>query len=108
MHATHIYKEGWVSVPKSRQSQIIMECPRLVACRYNYLIEIEIYSSKGYQIVYLDETPYDSHNAVRKLWSDSSIQCAVSDQPSRGKSVVIFYTGRNERFANGARLLISM
>ena len=49
--------------------------PRLVAWWYKYLIEIDRYHSKGYLIVYVDETWSDLHDTVRKLWSNSSSKC---------------------------------
>ena len=48
----------------------------------------------------MDETWFESHDTGRKLWSDSSSQCAVSDQPSRSKRAVICRDGSNEGFVN--------
>ena len=50
--------------------QVIMECRRIVAWRYEYLRKIEKLRSEGYLIVYIDETWFDSHDTTRKIWSD--------------------------------------
>ena len=92
-------------IHKNTKEQTIAKL-RLVAWRYKYLIETERYHSKVYLFVYLDETWFDdSHDTVHKLWSNSSNQCAVSGQPSRGKRIVICHAGSSEGLVSGALLL---
>ena len=48
-------------------------------------MEFEKYHSKGYFIVYLEETWFNSYDTVCKMWTDNSSLCAVLGQPYRGK-----------------------
>ena len=73
-----------------------MESMKIVEWRYKHLLEIAKYIAQNYLIVYLDETWYDSHDTVKKRWTESSKESNLSAPVSKGKSVVIFHTGSAE------------
>lgn len=54
-----------------------MESVRIVARSYNYLQRLNILRSEGFQIVFLDETWYDTHDVVRKGWDDGTCNCIL-------------------------------
>ena len=84
---------------------VIMESMTIVAWRYKYLLEIEKYRSQGYLIVYLDETWFDSHDTVKKIWTDCTKESALSAPVSKGKRVVICHAGSVKGFVENALLL---
>ncbi|KAJ4447875.1 hypothetical protein ANN_09884 [Periplaneta americana] len=51
-----------------------MESARIVAWHYNYLQRLNKLRSEGSQIVFLDETWYDTHDVVQKGWDDGAIK----------------------------------
>ena len=60
---THI-KEGWVSVPKSRQSQILMECPGLAAMNMNTALTLSMNMKKDNMNKFLVKHNIDIPNPI--------------------------------------------
>ena len=82
-----------------------MESTRLQKWRYQFLRQIRKLRADGWTPVYLDETWYDTHDVVRKIWDDHSGKCVVTDKVSRGKRVVICHAGSRAGFIPSALLL---
>ena len=66
-----------------------METDRIRIWRYKYLKKIKEYRDSGYMIVYLDETWFDSHETVKRVWSDDSKETRLKGPVSKGKQIVI-------------------
>ena len=61
-----------------------------IAWMYKYLLEIAKNRAQNvYLIVYVDETWYDSHDTVKKIWTDSS-ESNLFAPVSKGKRFAIF------------------
>lgn len=60
-----------------------------IAWMYRYLLEIAKNRAQNYVIVYVDETWYDSHDTVKKIWTDSSVSNLFAPV-SKGKRFAIF------------------
>ncbi|KAJ4440794.1 hypothetical protein ANN_10640 [Periplaneta americana] len=73
-----------------------MESARIVAWRYNYLQRLNKLRSEGSQIVFLDETWYDTHDVVRKGWDDGTCNCILKSPSSRGKRIMVLHAGGRE------------
>ena len=82
-----------------------MESARLQKWRYEFLRNIKKLRGQGWTPVYLDETWYDTHDVVRKIWDDKSDKCVVTDKVSKGKRVVICHAGTRAGFIPSALLL---
>ena len=96
---------GLVKTEKADNQKVIMKSPRLVAWRYKYLINVHKYHEDGYLIVYLDETWFVSHDAVRMLRSDSTKSSSLSEPPLRGKRAVKCHAGKSKSFLEYSLLL---
>ena len=77
---------------------------KFIAWRYKYLLEIVKYRAQNYAMVYLDEIWYDSHDTVKKIWTDSK-ESNLSAPVSKGKKVVICHAGSAEGFVDNTFLL---
>lgn len=84
---------------------IIMESPRIVLLRQEYLRKIREYRELGKTIIYLDETWYDTHDVVKYGWIDNSKNCTLNTPCSRGKRVIILHAGNENGFVPNALLL---
>lgn len=84
---------------------VIMESRRIVALRVEYLEKIKEYRQLNRQIVYLDETWFDTHDVVQYGWVDSSHNCVLNTPCSRGKRVIILHAGSVNGFVPNALLL---
>ncbi|KAJ4442121.1 hypothetical protein ANN_11987 [Periplaneta americana] len=73
-----------------------MESARIVAWRYNYLQCLNKLRSEGSQIVFLDETWYDTHDVVWKGWDDGTCNCILKSPSSRGKRIMELHAGGRE------------
>ena len=96
----HVLVKTGLQYQKADNQKVIMKSPRLVAWRYKYLINVHKYHEDGYLIVYLDETWFVSHDAVRMLRSDSTKSSSLSEPPLRGKRVVKGHLLENTLTAN--------
>ena len=68
-----------------------MESARLISRCYEFLRKINKLRSEGYLPIYIYETWYDTHNTIKKMWSDGSAKCQVSKFASKGRRVVIYH-----------------
>ena len=82
-----------------------MESARLVAIRLQFLADIRRYREEGRKLFYLDETWYDTHDAAREGWSDSTKKCYLNNPVSRGKRIVILHAGSEDGFVEKALFL---
>ncbi|KAJ4430004.1 hypothetical protein ANN_22209 [Periplaneta americana] len=82
-----------------------MESARIVTWRYNYLQRLNKLRSEGSQIVFLDETWYDTHDVVRKGWDDGTCNCILKSPSSRGKRIMVLHAGE-ERMGSQLSLFI--
>ena len=78
---------------KTNNRTVLMEIPRIAARRYEYLRKIRKLRAEGFLPVFIDETWYDTHDVVKKAWSDNSGRCNVSKFISKGKRIVICDAG---------------
>ncbi|XP_063390348.1 uncharacterized protein LOC134675930 [Cydia fagiglandana] len=85
--------------------QKIMESPRLVDLRKEYLKKIREFRSEGRNIVVTDETWYDTHDIVKKGWVDTSGKCCLNAPCSRGQRVIILLAGSKHGSVPGSLLL---
>lgn len=90
---------------KLDKRMVIMESPRLVKHRQDYLRKIKEYRDAGREIVYLDETWFDTHDVVQYGWMDDSKKCNLSGPCSRGKRIIILHAGSKDGFIPNALLL---
>lgn len=90
---------------KLNQRMAIMESPRLVMQRQDYLRQIKDYRESKRHIVYLDETWFDSHDVIRYGWVDNSQNCCLQAPSSRGKRIIILHAGSENGFVPNALLL---
>ena len=72
-----------------------MEIPRIAARRYEYLRKIRKLRAKGFLPVITDETWYNTHDIVKKAWSDNSGRRNVSKFISKGKKLESAMPDRN-------------
>lgn len=84
---------------------VIMESHRIVVLRQEYLRKIKEYRQQNRDIIYLDETWFDTHDVVRYGWVDESKNCSLSTPCSRGKRIIILHAGNENGFVKNALLL---
>ena len=85
--------------------EVLMESPRIMAWRWEFLRKIRKLRAEGYTPVYLDETWFDSHDTVSRLLSDGSKSCSLRGPVSRGKRIDIAHAGTSNGFIPGSLLL---
>ena len=83
----------------------IMETERLRKHRVEFIRTIRQYRNAGRNIVYLDETWFDTHEVSRKGWIDYSGKCVLNIPPARGKRVIILHAGNENGWINNCLLL---
>ena len=74
---------------RSNNREVLMESPRIMAWRWEFLRKIRKLRAEGYTPVYLDETWSDSHVTVSRLLSDGSKSCCLRGPVSGGNIIVI-------------------
>lgn len=84
---------------------VIMESHRIVELRQKYLRKIKEYRQLNRNIVYLDETWFDTHDVVQYGWVDGSKNCSLGTPCSRGKRIIILHAGNENGFVKNALLL---
>lgn len=84
---------------------VIMESQRIVELRQEYLRKIKEYRETNREIVYLDETWFDTHDIVKYGWVDNTKNCSLNTPCSRGKRVIILHAGSENGFVPNALLL---
>lgn len=90
---------------KVNNRMVIMESQRIVKLRAEYLRKIKDYREDNRNIVYLDETWFDTHAVVQYGWVDNSTNCSLNTPCSRGKRVIILHAGNENGFIQNALLL---
>jgi transposase len=84
----------------------IMETQRLKRMRWDYILQIRKYREEKRNIVYLDETWYDTHDVVSKgLVTDEINKCILNTPPARGKRVIILHAGGKDGWVCNGLLL---
>jgi transposase len=83
----------------------IMESERLRVHRTKFIREIREYGRQKRNIVYLDETWFDTHEVLSKGWVDDSGKCQLNVPPARGKRVIILHAGNEDGWVNNGLLL---
>lgn len=83
----------------------IMESLRIVRLRQEYLRKIKEFRYQGRNIIFLDETWFDTHDIVKYGWVDESKNCCLNTPCSRGKRVIILHAGNENGFIPNALLL---
>lgn len=90
---------------KINNRMVIMESRRIVERRQEYLHKINEYRESKRNIVYLDETWFDTHDVVQYGWVDESQNCSLNTPCSRGKRIIILHAGGENGFVPNALLL---
>ena len=80
---------------------VIMESHRIVALLQEYLRKIQECRQAKREIVYLDETWFDTHDVVDYGWVDDSSNCKLNGPCSRGKRVIILHAGSDKSLLFG-------
>lgn len=87
------------------QRHAIMESPRLIKCRMEYVRAIKNFRLEGKNIIFLDETWYDTHDLKKKGFADQSSKCFLNAPCSRGQRIIILHAGSKNGWIPGALLL---
>ena len=90
---------------KTNNRTVLMEIPRIAARRYEYLRKTRKLRAEGFLPVFIDETWYDTHDVVRKAWSDNSGRCNFSKFILKGKRIVICSAGSEFGFIPNSLLM---
>ena len=69
---------------KTNNHTVLMEIPCITARHYEYLRKMRKLQADGFLSVFMDEIWYDTHDVVKKAWSDNSGRCNVSKFISKG------------------------
>jgi transposase len=85
----------------------LLEQPRLINWKHNYLDKIELARNENRKIFYLDETWYNTGDSKTKSWSDGSNFC-LKKCPSinRGERLMIIHCGNEDGFINDGLFVI--
>lgn len=83
---------------KLDRRQKLMESSRIAKERRIYLDKIRQFREENRNIVYLDETWYDTHETKQKGWTDGTTKTTLDAPPSRGKRIIIVHAGNENGF----------
>lgn len=100
-----LLKEMDFKYKKYERRSFVMESSRIRIWRYKYLQKITKARESGKDIIYLDETWYDSHDGVRKGWTDDSKNCIADTPASRGKRLIILHAGSHKGWVDNCLLV---
>uniref|UniRef100_A0A6P7GGG4 Uncharacterized protein LOC114337827 n=1 Tax=Diabrotica virgifera virgifera TaxID=50390 RepID=A0A6P7GGG4_DIAVI len=92
---------------KINKRSSIMDSPRLIKWRNEYLDAISKFRDEGRPIFYLDETWFDTHDTAQKGWTDDSIKCAPNYPINRGQRINILNIGSKTGWLGGDSFLLS-
>ena len=67
----HLLKEMGFKFKNHDNRKYVMEQPRVIAQRHNFLRKIRKYRREGRPIIYLDETWLNTHHSLTKCWIDN-------------------------------------
>ncbi|CAH2006191.1 unnamed protein product [Acanthoscelides obtectus] len=90
---------------KLDKRMVIMESSRIVELRQEFLHKVKIYREQKRNLIYLDETWYDTHDVVQYGWVDDSNKCILNAPCNRGKRIIILHAGSEKGFIPNALLL---
>ncbi|XP_076282936.1 uncharacterized protein LOC143211640 [Lasioglossum baleicum] len=101
-------------IVRKRNSALIDE-PRIVYWRQQYIERIRTLREEGRPIYYLDETWINAGDCKRRLWVDASVSCprnaeerglsiGIPAPTGRGKRLIILHVGSADGFVPGALL----
>ncbi|CAH1982636.1 unnamed protein product [Acanthoscelides obtectus] len=90
---------------KLDKRMVIMESSRIVELRQEFLHKVKIYREQKRNLIYLDETWYDTHDVVQYGWVDDSNKCILNASCNRGKRIIILHAGSENGFIPNALLL---
>lgn len=85
------------------KNECLMETEIIRKWRYEYLENIQQYRQENRPIIYLDETWYDTHDIIKKGWSDQSGKCKINIPISKG--IMTLNAGGENGFVQGALYL---
>ncbi|CAG0896840.1 unnamed protein product, partial [Cyprideis torosa] len=91
---------GYSKKTINRQAKIV-NTKRLVSLRQDFLEKVARFREEGFQLNYLDETWYDTHDTTKKAWLKKGKSYAFDMPSSRGKRLVILHTGSEDGFMEG-------
>lgn len=83
----------------------ILKSPRLQIWRIEYIDKIRQFRREGRPIYYLDETWYDTHDVLRKGWTDNTDKSCMNTPVSRGKRIIILHAGNENGWVPNCLLL---
>ncbi|CAK1595274.1 unnamed protein product [Parnassius mnemosyne] len=92
---------------KLDERRTVMESPRLLLLREKFINKIRLRRSAGKNIIYLDETWFDTHDTLKKVYTDNSPSCTTKAPCSRGKRLIILHAGGEQGWIPGALLISS-
>ncbi|XP_050508065.1 uncharacterized protein LOC126885527 [Diabrotica virgifera virgifera] len=92
---------------KINKRSSIMDSPRLIKWRNEYLDAISKLRDEGRPIFYLDETWFDTHDTAQKGWTDDSTKCAPNYPINRGQRIIILNIGSKNGWLGGESFLLS-
>ncbi|CAH1987669.1 unnamed protein product [Acanthoscelides obtectus] len=105
-HSLHcIVKLCGFQYKKLDKRMVIMESSRIVELRQEFLHKVKIYREQKRNLIYLDETWYDTHDVVQYGWVDDSNKCILNAPCNRGKRIIILHAGSENGFIPNALLL---
>lgn len=90
---------------KLNRRRYIMESQRIERLRIEYMAQIAQYRRLGRNIVYLDETWFDTHDIKTHGLSDDSSKCVLRVPASRGKRVIILHVGGSNGWVQNGLLV---
>ena len=76
-----------------KTKSVVMESARIVAWRYKYLQKLKCLRRQGYNIIFLDETWFHTHDVNKKGWDDRTCNCTLIVPVSRGKRIMVLHAG---------------
>jgi hypothetical protein len=83
----------------------IMETPRLLTWRTEYIPTIQKNRAENRKIVFLDETWFDTHDVITRGWVEDASKCKLDTPPCRGKRIIILNAGNENGWVPGCLLL---
>lgn len=90
---------------KIDKRMIIMESQRIVKMRQEFLRAIRNFRAEKRNLIYLDETWFDTHDVVQYGWVDDSQKCKLNAPCNRGKRIIILHAGSENGFIPNCLLL---
>lgn len=90
---------------KLDKRMVIMESARIVELRQEFLRKARNFRGEKRNLIYLDETWFDTHDVVQYGWVDDSKKCTLKAPCNRGKRIIILHAGSENGFIPNCLLL---